>query len=105
MVNVRRHMRRLAQDDRTWSSEGIRNLPGTEAHLACLKVGVPRPLRRDILGDMPIQPDGHMSVQYHGTTPNDWLLDKIAQMRRDMHHINNALSVLEGQARRKADPG
>jgi hypothetical protein len=44
-----------------------------------------------------------MLVTYHGSSPTEWRLDKIAQMRRDMHHIQMALSALEGRIRANTD--
>ena len=43
---------------------------------------------------MPLE-NGHMIAQFFGKTPHAQAVDKIAQMRRDLNHIQHALHALE----------
>ena len=47
---------------------------------------------------MPLE-NGQMIPQFFGRTPHAQALDKIAQMRRDMNHIQLALQALERRAK------
>lgn len=52
---------------------------------------------------MPLE-NGKMIAQFYGGTPHAQALDKIAQMRRDLNHIQNALHGVERRIRANA-PG
>ena len=43
---------------------------------------------------MPLE-NGHMIAQFFGRTPHAQAVEKIAQMRRDLNHIQQALHALE----------
>ena len=43
---------------------------------------------------MPLE-NGHMIAQFFGRTPHAQAVEKIAQMRRDLNHIQHALNALE----------
>jgi hypothetical protein len=43
---------------------------------------------------MPLE-HGQMIAQFFGRTPHDQAVEKIAQMRRDLNHIQHALRALE----------
>ena len=43
---------------------------------------------------MPLE-DGQMIATFYGSSPHAQAVDKIAQMRRDLNHIQNALRALE----------
>jgi hypothetical protein len=43
---------------------------------------------------MPLE-NGHMIAQFFGSTPHAQAVDKIAQMRRDLNHIERALHAVE----------
>ena len=48
---------------------------------------------------MPLSTDG-MHARFFGANAHQQLLDKIAQARRDMQHIQTALQAIEGTVRR-----
>ena len=52
----------------------------------------------DIIG-MPLQPNGQMCADFFGTSAREQLKDKIGQMRRDMMHMQRALTVIESKIR------
>jgi hypothetical protein len=51
---------------------------------------------------MPLQGNGQMSANFYGSSPREQLQDKIGQMRRDMMHMERALSVIEHKVRTNA---
>jgi len=50
---------------------------------------------------MPLQ-NGEMHADFFGATPQAQLADKIVQMRRDLMHIQRALSAIEGRVKTNA---
>ena len=57
------------------------------------------PVCDDNLPCMPLTTDG-MQPEFYGANAHQQLLDKIAQLRRDMNHIQIALHAIEGPVRR-----
>src|SRR5581483_6914839 len=50
---------------------------------------------------MPLQ-NGEMHARFFGATPREQLVDKVAQMRRDLMHIQNALNVIDHRIKANA---
>jgi hypothetical protein len=51
---------------------------------------------------MPLQQNGEMHARFFGATPHAQLVDKIAQMRRDLMHIQHALNGIDHRVRANA---
>jgi hypothetical protein len=58
---------------------------------------------KGLIAAMPLE-NGRMIAQFYGGTPHAQALDKVAQMRRDLNHIQNALHGVERRIRANA-PG
>ena len=50
---------------------------------------------------MPLE-SGQMIAKFYGRTPHAQLIDKVAQMRRDLNHIQHALFSLESRIKANA---